>query len=206
MERHGARRLRLGAPPLDEARQREVEEVVPGEDDELVALEPRRLDREPEIAHRAEPVLVRRCPVVVHRRPRSPRPSVRTPGAKRLFVTRWTLVHVLDLAGRGRAPSRASAARRPAGDASAGRPSAAAAASRSPLRGSRTSRAATPRTAARWTPSSVTIAAMSAAGVTSKAGLRAGKRLVSSAGSRSSIGIPEPSGVARSSVEVGATT
>src|SRR2546427_2165683 len=36
------------------------------------------------------------------------------------------------------------------------------------------------------------IAAISAAGVTSKAGLRAGKRLVSSAGSRSSIGMPGP--------------
>src|SRR5205085_2464296 len=57
-----------------------------------------------------------------------------------------------------------------------------------------------------WTPSSVTIAAINAAGVTSKAGLRAGKRLVSSAGSRSSIGIPDPSGVSRSRVDVGATT
>ena len=56
------------------------------------------------------------------------------------------------------------------------------------------------------TPSSVTIAAMRAAGVTSKAGFRAGKRPVISAGSRSSIGISAPVGVARSIVEVGATT
>jgi hypothetical protein len=52
----------------------------------------------------------------------------------------------------------------------------------------------------------VITAAISAAGVTSNAGLRAEKRLVSSLGSRSSIGIPEPSGVSRSSVELGATT
>ena len=47
---------------------------------------------------------------------------------------------------------------------------------------------------ARCTPSSVTIAAISAAGVTSKAGLRAAKRVVISAPSRSSIGIPAPVG------------
>ena len=45
---------------------------------------------------------------------------------------------------------------------------------------------------ARWTPSSVTIAVTSAAGVTSNAGLRAGKRAVTSAGSRSSIGMSAP--------------
>src|SRR5262249_45351348 len=55
-------------------------------------------------------------------------------------------------------------------------------------------------------PCSVTIAAISAAGVTSNAGFRAGKRAVTSAGSRSSIGIPLPSGVAWSTVELGATT
>ena len=58
----------------------------------------------------------------------------------------------------------------------------------------------------RCTPASVTIAVISSAGVTSNAGLRAGKRSVTSAGSRSSIGIPAPVGVARSTVEVGATT
>ena len=47
---------------------------------------------------------------------------------------------------------------------------------------------------ARWIPVSVTIAAISTAGVTSNAGLRAGKRSVTSAGSRSSIGIPAPVG------------
>ena len=45
---------------------------------------------------------------------------------------------------------------------------------------------------ARWTPRSVTIAATSAAGVTSNAGFRAGNRVVTSAGSRSSIGISAP--------------
>ena len=44
------------------------------------------------------------------------------------------------------------------------------------------------------------------AGVTSKAGLRAGNRGVTSAGSRSSIGIAAPVGSDGSSVEVGATT
>ena len=42
---------------------------------------------------------------------------------------------------------------------------------------------------ARWTPASVTIAAIRSAGVTSNAGLRAGNRSVTSAPSRSSIGI-----------------
>ena len=41
----------------------------------------------------------------------------------------------------------------------------------------------------RWTPCSVTIAVINPAGVTSNAGFRAGKRAVTSAGSRSSIGI-----------------
>src|SRR5262249_46751335 len=59
---------------------------------------------------------------------------------------------------------------------------------------------------ARCTPASVTIAAISPAGVTSNAALRAGKRAVTSAGSRSSIGIDAPSGAARSIVELGATT
>src|SRR5207247_9215844 len=58
----------------------------------------------------------------------------------------------------------------------------------------------------RLTPSSVTIAAISSAGVTSKAGFRAGKRAVISAPSRSSIGMAAPVGVAGSTVEVGATT
>src|SRR5262249_51094835 len=57
----------------------------------------------------------------------------------------------------------------------------------------------------RWTPFSVTIAVISSAGVTSKAGLRAAKRAVTSAGSRSSIGMRAPSGVPRSTVVVGAT-
>ena len=47
---------------------------------------------------------------------------------------------------------------------------------------------------ARWTPASVTIAAISSAGVTSKAGLRAAKRVVTSAPARSSIGISAPVG------------
>src|SRR5439155_18940783 len=59
---------------------------------------------------------------------------------------------------------------------------------------------------ARCTPPSVTIAAIRSAGVTSKAGLRAANRSVTSAGSRSSIGIAAPSGVRRSTVELGATT
>src|SRR5215204_1267130 len=58
----------------------------------------------------------------------------------------------------------------------------------------------------RWMPSSVTIAVISAAGVTSKAGFRAAKRAVISAPSRSSIGISAPVGVAGSTVDVGATT
>jgi len=52
----------------------------------------------------------------------------------------------------------------------------------------------------------VTIASISDAGVTSKAGFRAGNRVEISAGSRSSIGISAPVGVARSTVDVGATT
>jgi hypothetical protein len=51
----------------------------------------------------------------------------------------------------------------------------------------------------------VTIAAISPAGVTSKAGLRAANRAVTSAPSRSSIGIAAPAGVDGSTVEVGAT-
>ena len=58
---------------------------------------------------------------------------------------------------------------------------------------------------ARCTPSSVTIAEISSPGVTSKAGFRAGKRPVTSAPSRSSIGIAAPSSAAGSIVEVGAT-
>ena len=59
---------------------------------------------------------------------------------------------------------------------------------------------------ARCTPSSVTIAPISSAGVTSNAGLRAAKREVISAPARSSIGIPAPVAVSGSIVEVGATT
>src|SRR6266511_1690687 len=59
---------------------------------------------------------------------------------------------------------------------------------------------------ARWMPCSVTIAAMSSPGVTSKAGLRAGKRAVISSGARTSIGISAPLAVDRSTVDVGATT
>jgi hypothetical protein len=55
------------------------------------------------------------------------------------------------------------------------------------------------------TPRSVTIASISPAGVTSKAGFRASNRPVTSAGSRSSIGISAPLAVARSTVELGAT-
>ena len=55
-------------------------------------------------------------------------------------------------------------------------------------------------------PSSVTIAVIRDAGVTSNAGLRAVKRVVTSDGSRSSIGIDAPVGVAGSSVDDGATT
>jgi hypothetical protein len=47
---------------------------------------------------------------------------------------------------------------------------------------------------------------ISSAGVTSNAGLRAGNRELTSAGSRSSIGIPAPVAVSKSIVEVGATT
>jgi hypothetical protein len=43
-------------------------------------------------------------------------------------------------------------------------------------------------------------------GVTSNAGLRAAKRPVTSAGSRSSIGMSAPLAVSRSTVELGATT
>jgi hypothetical protein len=50
------------------------------------------------------------------------------------------------------------------------------------------------------------MAAISAAGVTSKAGFLAGNRVEISAGSRSSIGMSSPLGVAGSIVEVGATT
>ena len=55
-------------------------------------------------------------------------------------------------------------------------------------------------------PCSVTIAVISSAGVTSNAGLRAAKRVVSSAPERSSIGISAPVGVSGSTVELGATT
>ena len=50
------------------------------------------------------------------------------------------------------------------------------------------------------------MAAISSAGVTSNAGLRAAKRVVISAPSRYSIGIAAPFGVAGSTVDVGATT
>ncbi len=49
----------------------------------------------------------------------------------------------------------------------------------------------------RWTPRSVTMAETSAAGVTSNAGFRAGNRAVTSAGSRSSIGMSAPEAVGR---------
>ena len=62
------------------------------------------------------------------------------------------------------------------------------------------------RRTGRCTPSSVTIASISAAGVTSKAGLRAANRPVTSSAARSSIGIVSPLEVAGSRVEVGATT
>ena len=54
-----------------------------------------------------------------------------------------------------------------------------------------------PSYGARWMPRSVTIAETRSAGVTSKAGFRAGKRSVSSAGSRSSMGISAPVLVAK---------
>src|SRR5206468_11186817 len=74
------------------------------------------------------------------------------------------------------------------------------------LHAATTARASDSPKGAEWTPCSVTIAVIRPAGVTSKAGLRAGNRLVTSAGSRSSIGIPAPVAVARSTVDVGATT
>ena len=59
---------------------------------------------------------------------------------------------------------------------------------------------------ARCTPTSVTIAPTSSAGVTSNAGFVAGKRVETSRGSRASIGMSAPLAALGSSVEVGATT
>src|SRR5207247_9356347 len=53
----------------------------------------------------------------------------------------------------------------------------------------------------RCTPSSVTMAVISSAGVTSKAGFRAAKRELTSTGSRSSIGMSAPPAVSGSTVD-----
>src|SRR5438445_9645840 len=81
MERHGTRRLRLVPPPADEARQRELEQIVPGEDDELVLLERCRIDREPQVSHCAEPVLVRGRAVAMAGYPARLRPARERAGA-----------------------------------------------------------------------------------------------------------------------------
>ena len=76
-------------------------------------------------------------------------------------------------------------------------------------------RAMRTRYGGRWTPRSVTIAVISSAGVTSKAGFHTGDSAGAvgrpatsrtSAGSRSSMTMAEPSGMAGSIVEVGAAT
>ena len=139
VQRHRARRLSLRAPPLDEARQREVEEIVPRQDDELVALQLCRLDREPEISDRAEPIVVGARTVVEDRDAVRLGPLLEG-GCEAAVRDEVDLVHVPRPRGQRRAPSRASVARRPGADAWARRPSAAAGGSRSPPRGSRTSR------------------------------------------------------------------
>src|SRR5262249_11533575 len=70
----------------------------------------------------------------------------------------------------------------------------------------RTGAASNEEYGARWTPLSVTIAETSAAGVTSKAGFRAGNRAETSRGSRSSIGMLAPVAAPGSRVDEGATT
>ena len=189
----------LRAPERDEVGERELEQVVAGDHEQVVVAEPARSIAKRDVADRAEPVVVRGRPVVVHDDARGRPPTRSNCGALRAFVTTWSASTSLDLARRGRA-IQSSIGRPPTGSSSfAICRSAATAASRNPRRGGSPSRAdhgARERLLVRrrWTPCSVTIAVISAAGVTSNAGFRAGKRAVTSAGSRSSIGIPAPVG------------
>src|SRR5581483_707212 len=196
--------LRLRAPPGDVVREGEVEEVVAGEDEQLLLAEPGLVGDEPEVAHGAEPVLVRRRPVVVDddavrlrpRRELGGEPGVRDEmDPVDLLHFPDAVEHVIE---HRPAAERQEVLRQVVGERP--QPGRVAGGEEDRLH------ARLSAYGARWTPRSVTIAVISSAGVTSKAGLRAGKRSLSSVGSRSSIGIPEPSAVARSSVEVGATT
>ena len=96
VERHGACGLRLGVRPLDETRQGELEEVVAGQDEQLVVLEPALLDHEPQVADRAEPVVVRGRSVVVHRHALRLRPAGED-GGEAVIRDEVDRIHLVDL-------------------------------------------------------------------------------------------------------------
>ena len=176
----------------DEVGERVVEEIVAGDDEEIVVEAGAHL-HEADVADRAEPVVVRRRAVVVHEDVLAVGPAVELVGEARVRHE----VHAVDL--RLVQLVQHPVDHRPSADR------------QQVLRHGVRERLQPRRVAggedqAVQMPSSVTIAAMSAAGVTSNAGFLAGKRVVISAGSRSSIGISAPVGVAASMVDVGATT
>src|SRR5215208_551557 len=188
-----------------------AEEVVSGQDEEVV-VELRLADRQVEIADRAKPGLVVDRAVVQNpqRQPGAPgRPLAE--GVRELGVgdhvhlvealdpielLHQTVEHRLPPDGEQRLGpvegQRVEPRRVPRGEDD--RLHAGTAAPRASAYG------------ARWTPCSVTIAEISSAGVTSKAGFHASKRELTSSGSRSSIGMSAPLPMDRSTDDEGATT
>src|SRR5690242_12148440 len=208
---HGERApVALRTPEVDVAREWELEQVVGRDHEQVVVREPPVAERKANIAESAEAVVVRARPVVVDDDVLVPGPLLeggRVDGVR-------DDVHRVDLARPGDAvedPVR----HRPAADRQQGlrdglrqrpEPGRIARGEEENLHDATTAASSEPAYGGSCTPCSVTIAVTSVPGVTSKAGLRAVKRAVTSPGSRSSIGISAPLSIEWSTVELGATT
>ncbi len=193
---HGKRAPALLEPEVDVVGERELEEVVGGDHEQTVVAEPALLDREADVAERTETVVVRGGAVVP-----DDHPPLRPPPLERLRVD--GVRDDVDAVDRARLLDRVEdpVDHRPPADRQqrlggllGERPQAhrVAGGEQERLHAATTAPASDSTYGGRWTPCSVTIAVISPAGVTSNAGFRAGKRAVTSAGSRSSIGISAP--------------
>src|SRR5215208_5059053 len=200
----------LRAPERHVVGEAELKEVVARDHERVVPCQDAAVEDEPDVADRAEAVVVGRRSVVVDRDPPTADP-VPEPGRLPRVRHEVHLVHLVYLVDLVEDPvdDRAPADRQQLlRDAVGERPKTRRVPSRQNerLHVRVTYPASNSVNGARWTPRSVTIAVINAAGVTSNAGFRAMKRSVISVGSRSSIGISEPVAVQRSTVDVGATT
>src|SRR5581483_5308136 len=183
------------------------EQVVAGEDEQVV-VGAGALEHEGDVADRAEAVLVRLRAVVVHGDPAAAgRPPLEVAGEARVRDHVDVARHLLDPIADPVHHRTPADRQELLGDRVGERPQPGGIAGREHDRPhAATSPASDSAYGCRCTPRSVTIAAIRDAGVTSNAGFRAAKRAVTSSPERSSIGMPSPEGVARSTVELGATT